>query len=427
VRDSEVSRPIRRPLLLTLLILGAVINYADRQIIAILKPLIGLDFHWSDAQYGQLASAFQLAAAFGLLFAGWVVDRVGIRRANPLAVGTWSLIAVAQAAARTLAVFSTLRVALGAAEAMGTPVLVKSVAVLFGPSERSVAFGAMNAASTAGAILTPLAIPVLAAVWGWRASFVIVGSTGLLWVVAWLAAARGTSELGATAQSPSSSARSAWGTVLSDRRSWAIAGAKVLSDQVWWFLLFWAPDVLHRLHGLNILQTSVPLAIIYSCAAVGSLVGGFTSRALMRRGMALDRARKLTLLGCAILAVPVASVPMLRGEWTTVAVLGLTLAAHQGFSVNLFALIADIIPHSRVATVTGFGAFCGNLGGMGILAFTGWILTERGDYGPVFALAAVSYLLALLWIHLWLPVLRIPPEDAGSAGVLPTEADHVTR
>jgi ACS family hexuronate transporter-like MFS transporter len=119
--------------------------------------------------------------------------------------------------------------------------------------------------------------------------------------------------------------------------------------------------------------------------------------------MPLYRARKLTLLGCAVLAIPVATVPLLRGEWSTVAVLGLTLAAHQGFSVNLFALIADIIPPIRVATVTGFGAFCGNLGGMGILAVTGWILTRRGDYGLVFAFAAVSYLLALLWIQLWLP------------------------
>jgi ACS family hexuronate transporter-like MFS transporter len=407
VRDSEVARPIRRPLLLTLLVLGAVINYADRQTIAILKPLIGLDFHWSDAQYGRLASAFQLAAAFGLLFAGWFVDRVGIRRANPLAVGTWSLIAVAQAAARTLAGFATLRVALGAAEAMGTPVLVKSVAVLFAPSERSVAFGAMNAASTAGAIVTPLAIPLLAAAWGWRSAFVIVGSTGLLWVAAWLVAARGTAELGASAEPPSSAARPTWGEALRDRRTWAIAGGKLFSDQVWWFLLFWAPDVL-RLHGLDVLQTAVPLATIYSCAAVGSLLGGFASRALIRRGMALNRARKMTLLGCAILAVPVASVPVLRGEWATVAVLGLTLAAHQGFSVNLFALIADIIPPSRVATVTGFGAFCGNLGGMGILAFTAWILTRRGDYGLVFAFASVSYLLALVWIHLWVPVLRIP-------------------
>lgn len=422
--ESAALPPVRRRVLLTLLILGAVLNYADRQIIAILKPLIGLDFQWSDAQYGRLASAFQLAAAFGLLFAGWFVDRVGIRRANPLAVGTWSVIAMAQAGARTLAGFSALRVSLGAAEAMGTPVLVKSVATLFGPSERSVAFGAMNAASTLGAIVTPLAIPLLAATLGWRSAFVIVGGTGLVWVAAWLAAIHRTAELGESAQFSASIPRETWGDMLADRRTWAIAGAKVLSDQVWWFLLFWAPDILHRLHGLSVLQTAVPLATIYACAAAGSLLGGFASRVLMLRGMPLNRARKTTLLGCAILAIPVASVPLLKGEWTTVAVLGLTLAAHQGFSVNLFALIADIIPAPRVATVTGFGAFCGNLGGMGILAFTGWILTRRGDYGLVFVLAAVSYLLALLWIHLWLPVLRSPPLDHNGREQL--EVDHVT-
>ena len=215
--------------------------------------------------------------------------------------------------------------------------------------------------------------------------------------------------------------------MLADRRTWAVAGAKLLSDQAWWFLLFWAPDILHRLQGLDLLQTSVPLATIYACAAAGSLLGGFASRMLMRHGMALNRARKLTLLGCAILAIPVVSVPMLRGEWTTVAVLGLTLAAHQGFSVNLFALIADITPPSRVATVTGIGSFCGNLGGMGILAFTGWILTRRGDYGFLFALAAVSYLLALLWIQVWLPVLRVPDVDEDVGHRLRPGTGHVIR
>ncbi len=119
--------------------------------------------------------------------------------------------------------------------------------------------------------------------------------------------------------------------------------------------------------------------------------------------MDVTRARKLALLICALLATPIALVGVLRGEWLTVGLLGLTLAAHQGFSVNLFALITDVVPARQVATVTGIGAFAGNLGGMGILAFTGWILTARGDYGPVFLFAASSYLLALLWLHLVLP------------------------
>jgi MFS transporter, ACS family, hexuronate transporter len=399
----------RRRGLLGLLIVGAVINYADRQIIAILKPLIGLDFHWTDAQYGHLASGFQFASAVGLLFAGRFVDRVGIKWANPIAVGTWSLVAMAQAFARTFWAFGAMRITLGAAEALGTPVVVKSVAILFGPSERSLAFGGMNAASTLGAVVTPLFVPLLADLFGWRSAFLIVGGAGLVWVAAWISAARHSVELDDPPPRKVPSVQTPWVSILLDRRTWAIAGAKALSDQVWWFLLFWAPDLLHRLYHLNVGQTSAPLAIMYTCAAVGSILGGLGSRHMMRRGVGLNRARKFTLLVCAILALPISLLPAIHEQWLTVAVLGLTLAAHQGFSVNLFALIADVVPVTRLATVTSIGAFCGNLGGMGILTFTGWMLTEKGDYGAVFLIAASSYLLALLWIQLLLPVLRVAP------------------
>jgi len=396
----------RRHVLLGLLIAGAVINYADRQIIALLKPLIEADFHWTDEDYGHLASAFQFASAIGLVFAGWTVDRIGIRWANPLAVGAWSLIAMAQALARNFLQFGTMRVALGVAEAFGTPIIVKSIAVLFPPDERSLAFSGMNVATTLGAIVTPLFVPALATALGWRSAFLIVGGAGIVWVAVWMSSANRSSLFDAH-KIPAAAARVSWRDVLRDRRTWAIAGAKALSDQVWWLLLFWAPDLLHRLYHLDVDATSLPLALIYSCAAIGAVLGGVGFRQLMRRGWELNRARKTALLVCALSALPVMLVPDIHREWLTVLVLGLTLAAHQGFSVNLFSLIADIVPLARVATVTGVGAFAGNLGGMGILAFTGWTLTANGNYGPLFLVASASYLVALLWIQLLLPVLRV--------------------
>jgi len=400
----------RRRVLLALLIVGAVINYADRQIIAILKPLIEVDFHWTDADYGHLASAFQFASAIGLLFAGRFVDRVGIKWANPIAVGVWSTIAMAQALAATFFQFGFMRIALGAAEALGTPVLVKSIAVLFAPKERSLAFGGMNAASTGGAIVTPLFVPSLATLFGWRIAFLIVGAAGIVWAGAWIMTARPVA-LGGSAEQNIAAPKASWRVVIADRRTWAIIGAKALSDQVWWFLLFWAPDLLHRAYHLDLKQISLPLALIYCCAAIGSILGGLGSRQLLLAGMSINGARKSTLLACALLALPVALVPVIHREWVTVLLLGLTLAAHQGFSVNLFSLIADVVPMERLATVTGIGAFSGNLGGMGILAFTGWMLTQKGTYGPVFLFAGVSYLLALLWIQLLIPILRTAREN----------------
>jgi ACS family hexuronate transporter-like MFS transporter len=297
---------------------------------------------------------------------------------------------------------------------------VKSIAALFTPSQRALAFGGMNASTTAGAILTPLSVPAFASLFGWRSAFLLVGAVGVIWVAAWMLVARGAPQFGGPASLAAGSdavaptepvqavaapaARVPWRVLLRDRRTWAIAGAKALSDQVWWFLLFWGPDLLQRLYHLDIAATAVPVAVIYGCAACGAILGGLGARFLLRRGIELIRARKLALLACAILAVPVVFLPALHREWNTVFLLGLTLAAHQGFSVNLFALIADVVPGERLATVTGIGAFAGNLGGIGILSFTGWVLTKQGNYGPVFLMAGASYLLALGWIQVWLPV-----------------------
>ena len=417
----------RRRLLLALLIFSGVLNYADRQIIAVLKPLLQDELHWTDVDYGHLTAIFQFAAAFAYVGAGWVVDRVGWQRANVLAVGTWSLAAMAHAVARTLGQFMLARVALGATESLGTPTAIKTIAVLFEAKGRSAALGAMNAAGNIGAIITPLFVPTLALSLGWAAAFLIVGGVGLAWVALWWAALppaadaardanRRVAGSGTSACETSPPARNdvtplSWRIVLTDRVTWAIAGGKVLSDQVWWFLLFWAPDFFHREFNLDMRGFAIPLAVIYCTAALGSLVGGWVSGRLIAGGMGVTEARKATMLVCALLVTPVPLALWVDNYWIAVGLLSLTLAAHQGFSVNLFALTTDVTPSSRVGTVISVAALFGNLSGMVVLQAAGWLIGGGYGYGPLFGLAAVAYLLALGWVRLLLPKGR----DASAA------------
>jgi MFS transporter, ACS family, hexuronate transporter len=406
-----------RRLLLALLITAGILNYADRQIIAVLKPLLQEQLHWSDSDYGDLTAVFQFASAFALLGVGWIVDRVGWRTANPLAVGVWSLAAMLHAITRTLGQFTLARIALGATEAFGTPTGIKTVAVFFAARERSVALGLMNASGNVGAIITPLFIPALALSLGWQGAFLITGGCGLIWVAAWMLFARGSAptlaaDPGRPVLSESGQAVS-WRRVLTDRRTWAIAGGKVFSDPVWWFLLFWAPDFFHRVFHLDMQGFAVPLALIYSAAALGSLAGGFVSGRLVARGVAVARARKITMLVCALLVVPVPLALAVDNYWFAVAILGLTLAAHQGFSVNLFALTTDVTPSARVATTISIAALFGNLAGMGVLRLAGKVIGNGTGYGLLFGMAAVAYLLALTWIHYVMPkgAAREAPTD----------------
>ncbi len=404
----------RRWLLLGLIVAANILNYVDRQVIAVLKPMISQDLGWTDADYGALAALFQMSAAIAFAFTGWIVDRLGARLAAPVGVAAWSVAAMAHGGAATMAQFSLARIALGATESMGTPAGVKAIGALFNDQRRSVAFGVANGAANVGAIVTPLLLPLLAVVVGWRASFVIVGALGLVWVAAWLVAARAADLPHAKpvkGQGPGALARAA--ELLGDRRTWGLAGAKALSDQVWWLMLFWAPDFFHRVFNLTMAELGPALAGVYAMAALGSVSSGWIAARLLARGHSLNAVRKGSLLVCALLVTPVPLAVHAQNHWIAVALLGLTLAAHQGFSVNIFATIADVTPKARVGSVTSFGALCGNFAGMGIVYLAGRILSAGLGYLPLLLIAAGSYLVALAWLQLWLPRLT-PAEDTAA-------------
>ena len=394
--------------LLILVISAGILNYADRQIIAVLKPTLQHDLGWTDIDYANFTSIFQLASAGALLVAGRLVDRIGWRWANPLAVGLWSVAAAAHAFARGALAFGTARFALGATEALGTPTAVKTLAATFAPGERSLAFGLMNAANGLGAIVTPIAIPVLALSFGWRACFLITGGLGLVWVGAWMIL-RPDKRLVALHNEDVEilASRAPWRAVLTDRRTWALAAAKVLSDQVWWLLLFWAPDLLHRVFHLSQAGFGVPLAIMYLSASVGALATGQVTKWMLDRGVSLNTTRKLSLLVLALMALPLSLTTTVSSYWVATAILALTLAAHQGYSTNIFALCADIIPRASVATVVSFCAFLGNIAGLIVLQAAGRLLNAGFGYGPLLAYASVSYLLGLAIIQGLLPRLTL--------------------
>lgn len=408
---TALLSPRRRQLLFALALTAGILNLVDRQIIAVLKPTIAADLHWSDDDYGTLAALFQTGAAFGFLAAGWLVDRLGVRRANAFGVAAWSLAAMAHGWARSFSAFMACRISLGASEAMGTPAGIKTMAAIFSPEQRSTGIGLSNAINSIGAILAPLAIPVVAAIWGWRTAFVLAGALGLVWAGAWWLATRGVD----FQDTPSGPARLDGRPVWREARTWTIAGAKVLSDATWFLMLFWMPDYFHRAFGLAGTELGPPLALAYAGAALGSVLAGTLSSRWISTGGSIDRVRKRVMLVSALAVVPVPLALLAPGAWGAAAVLALALAGHQGFSTSLFGLIADVTPRAKVGRVTGFSAFCGNMGGTAITKIAGLTLAAGLGYGPLFAFAAVSYLLALGLISLGLP--RIVPVEPGDAGV----------
>jgi len=402
------STPRARALLIGLIFIAIALNYVDRQVLALLKPTLQARFDWKDSDYALLGTTFQITAAISYLVVGWFVDRFGVRRALGWGVGMWSLAGIAHAFAATVSQFVIARVALAAAETVGTPAAVKSAAVYLPVRERSFALGLGNTAPNIGAIVTPLVIPPLALAFGWQAAFIVTGALGFAWLVFWIVGTRNLMPVEKPVAVPADNvaAKLGWSALFSDRRSWAVIGAKLLSDLGWFFLLFFIPDFFARVFAMKQGTLGGPTAVAYGFAAMGALSSGLLFPLLLNQGWSMNRARKTSMFFYACLILPMPLAIYAPNPWIAALIIGVALFAHQGFSTNVFGMTADAIPVARVATVISAGAVAGNLSGAGMIWFAGYSLMHHWGYWPMFAICASAYLLALLWIHLMLPVIR---------------------
>ena len=406
---AEAALQRSRNLLIALLFLGTIINYVDRQVLSLLKPSIEAAYGWGDAEFAHFASMSQLAAAFALLFVGWLIDRFGVRVAYGAAVAIWSLAGMAHAFAATVTQFVAARVTLVAAESINTPAAVKSAAQYLPMRQRSMAVGIVNTAPNIGNIIAPLTVIPFAAVFGWQAAFIVTGALGFVWLVMWIVGTRKLQPLPRAAGALQ--ARPSIREALRDRLTWAIAGAKAITDMFWWFFTFWLPDLFHKVFNLSQSELVGPTALAFTLAAVGALSSGALFPRLLAGGRSVNKARKTSMLLFALVVLPIPLALTASNAWFAAAIIGMALFAHQGFSTNIFGFAADAVPSSRVGTVMAIGAIAGNIAGFGIQEATGWLLTNNYGYAPLFYGAAVAYLLALGWIHLLVP--RIVAEDEG--------------
>jgi ACS family hexuronate transporter-like MFS transporter len=399
-----------------LLFCATTINYMDRQVLGILAPTLQRELSWNEAQYGAIISWFTVAYALGFLVAGQVMDRLGVRRGFALSIVTWSAAAMSHALARTANGFAMARFALGLGESGNFPGSIKAVAEWFPSRERALATGIFNAGSNVGAVVTPLVVPWIALRWGWRAAFIWTGLLSATWLAFWLSIYRAPQQhpkcspaelalIRGEAAEPTFRVR--WADLLRLRQTWAFAIAKLMTDPVWWFYLYWLPKFLDSRFGVHLSTVAVPLIVIYVLADVGSVGGGWLSGALIKRGWSVNRGRKITLLTAALLIVPTMLAPRVGSLWTAVLIVGVAAAAHQWWSANVYTLTSDMFPRQAVGSVVGIGGFFGAAGGVAFQRITGVVLQHNGDnYAPIFVVCGLAYVTALLIVQLLVPRLE---------------------
>lgn len=395
-----------------LLFVATTINYVDRQVLGILAPTLQRDLHWTETDYGDIVSWFSLTYAFGFLLAGRVIDAIGVRRGLAAAVVAWSLAAIGHAFARTAAGFSVARAMLGAGESAIFPGSIKAVAEWFPQQQRALATGIFNAGTNTGAILTPLVVPWITLRWGWQWAFIATGLLGFLWLVLWIPLYRNPPAAAVAVVEP---ARVPWLSLFAHRQTWAFIVGKLMADPIWWFYLFWLPKFLDAKYSVNLAHVALPIIVVYLIADVGSIGGGWISSALIARGWSVNRARKTTMLGMALLIVPTTLASRAPSMWAAVLIVGVAAAAHQAWSANVYTLVSDMFPTSAVGSVVGIGAFAGAMGGVVFQRITGRVLQANGsDYAPLFVVCGLAYVSAWTIIHLLAPRLepaRLSPRE----------------
>ena len=406
-----------RWIMVGLLFFATTINYIDRQVIGLLKPYIQDELHWSEIDYGHIVTAFQIAYAFGMLACGKLIDKMGLRLGYIFSITVWSIATMLHALVNSVAGFSAVRALLGFGEAGNFPSAVKTIAEWFPKKSRAFATGIFNSGSTTGAIVAPIIVVAITLHWGWRSAFIVTGALGLIWVILWLLIYKAPhlnrhvnkAELDYinSDRDEDEEKKVAWRELFKYKQTYAIIFTRFLTDWVWWFFLFWAPDFLAKEQGIDLKATVLPLIIIYLMADAGGITGGIISSRFIMKGRTADFARKTTILIFALMILPLNVVPYVKSLWGVVILIGMATATHQAWASNIYTIVSDVYPKHVVASMTGISSVGGAIGGALASTFVGFVLDATHSYTVIFMIASCMYLMAWLTLKLFVPIKRI--------------------
>ncbi len=405
-----------RWVVVTLLFFATTINYLDRQVIGLLKDILAKEFSWSEKDYSRIVMAFSAAYAIALVFFGRLIDKIGTRLGYAVSVFIWSVAAICHALARGTIGFAIARTALGAGEGGNFPAAIKAVAEWFPKRDRALATGIFNSGTNMAAIVGPPLIAWILSAYGWKQAFMWTGALGFIWLVFWLVLyeiparqkrissteleyilTQADEEIPAIAQKPS------WSRLFLFRQTWAFVLGKFLTDPVWWFYLFWIPSYFNTTYHLNLTKSAIHVSTVYIVASFGSVIGGWLSGWLIKKGLAVYKARKYSMFFFASCVLPIFFVRYTTSIWPAVWLISLAASAHQAWSANIFTLASDMFPKHTLSSVVGIGGMAGSVGGILFPFLIGIILDHfkllgllGTGYNIIFGICAVSYLLA--WI-----------------------------
>ena len=395
-----------------LIFLATVINYIDRSALAIMwgnenvEGSISQSLGLTKSDYSLILNIFMVAYALGQLFSGKLFDKVGTRIGYVISIGVWGLSSFFHSMATGLFSLSFLRSTLGLSEAGNWPGGVKSNAEWFPIKERAIAQGLFNAGASIGSVIAPPFIATLFVAYGWRITFMVIGSFGLLWIIPWLLInksgprthpwiteeeqkyiSEGQSEAdqNATADTKGKSLKE----ILSHKESWAIVVGRFFLEPIWWLFVGWMPIYLFDVYGFNVKEVGMFAWVPYVGAAIGSIAGGYVSGQIIAKTNSIDKGRKTTILigGIIMLFGLIATVLFADSAEVFVAIVFFVLFGFQFAISNVQTLPSDFFSGKSVGSLAGLGGMIGVFSVI-IMNFLIPVIAEV-SYTPIFIAIAI--------------------------------------
>lgn len=405
--------------ILALVFMATTINYFDRSILGVLAPTLQKLFGWTNKDYAAIMVSFKIAYGIGLLFMGGLIDRLGTKIGYTLSIAIWSIFGMLHAAVRPafgLIGFIIARFGLGIGESGNFPAAIKTVAEWFPKKDRAFATGIFDASTSVGAILAPFIVAAVVTNEGdnWQVPFLFTGVLSAIWVFLWMKTyqkpevhpklSKAELDYINSDSQEETTDNIPWIKLLPKRETWAFA-LTTITDAVWWFYLFWGAKFLNEQFGVDIDGMGLPFLVIFLLADMGSLLGGYASGALIKKGWSINWARKITMLVCAIIILPVSFVPVISSKWLAVWLIGIGAAGHQSWSINGYTLVSDVFPKKATASVIGIGKMIGVAVAVIADISLGAVLDTANNSGYfwAFVIAGMSYLIILIFVHLLMP------------------------
>jgi len=411
--------------IIVLIFIATVINYIDRTAFALLWPQMGEDLGMDKADYAFMFNIFLGAYAVGKFASGKLYDQIGTRLGFTVSIIVWSLASVLHAFAMGVVSLSIFRGLLGLGEAGNWPGAVKNNGEWFPVKERAIAQGIFNAGASIGNVIAPFVIVFLYTQFGWKTTYIILGSVGFIWVIPWLFLNKSTPEKhpwvteeernlilssridknkDKTVKAKSLSV----GEILSYKQSWGVLLCRFFIEPIWWFFAAWLPLYLHNTFNLSIEEIAGTMWISYLMAAVGSILGGLFTGELMKK-LSVDVSRKLTITigGILILIAFVCIITLVKENdfMLFIYFAGLALFGFQFAIGNIQTISSDLFRGPSVGTLAGLAGTVAAVSPMIMNWFVGQITTE--SYTPAFIAICVSVILGVLSIFVF--VNKIEP------------------